>query len=44
MAKKLNYVAPEVEVLVINLEGCIAVSQTNFSVDNPFSNQEEKEW
>ena len=45
MRKKLNYEAPEVEVFSVNLEGCIAISQTDFTVNDPFSDHtDEEEW
>ena len=45
MRKKLNYEAPEVEVFSVNLEGCIAISLTDFTVYDPFSDHtDEEDW
>ena len=41
---KQQYTPPQCEELEIKLEGVIAVSQTDLTVNDPFSNQEEQTW
>ena len=43
MVEKLNYETPEIEVFTVKLEGCIAVSETEINVNDPFSEHTEEE-